>query len=239
MNQDKIGPRIKKFRTERSLTQQQLARALGYSDKSVITHIEKGDKEMSYEKILLLLRTYSLDANDLFEVKRIDNVIKEHRKREKERVGFQKDILFELNDMIFSYRIGGVLIKDNQILLTKGDEDDYSLPGGHVQIGETSKEAIIREFKEETNLDVEVVDNIATFENFFKMGKTPCHQVCMFYRLKLVNDNQEYKPEPDTKDTHFVWFPLDQLESIKIYPIGIKEEITKKEVNNHHFIYKD
>lgn len=239
MNKDKIGPRIKKFRIDRSLTQAELARALGYSDKSVITHIEKGDKEMSYEKILLLLRTFSLDANDLFEVKRIDKALEEHRRKEREREGYEKDILFELNDMIFSYRIGGVLIKDNQILLTKGDEDDYSLPGGHVQIGETSKDAIAREFKEETGFDVEVVNNIATFENFFQMGDEPCHQICLFYRLKMIDENQTFKPEPDTSDTHFVWFPIDQLHEINLYPIGIKEEIIKKEVNNHHFIYKE
>ena len=72
MEREKIGSKIKELRKQRNLTQTDLANALGYSDKSVISHIEKGDADMTYEKILLLLRTYMLDANDLFEVKKID-----------------------------------------------------------------------------------------------------------------------------------------------------------------------
>ena len=68
MAKETIGPKIKKFRKSRGLTQEQLANALGYSHKSVVTHIEKGDAEMSYEKIQLLLKTYKADANELFDI---------------------------------------------------------------------------------------------------------------------------------------------------------------------------
>ena len=72
MSEDTIGPKIKQFRKNRKLTQDELAESLGYSGKSVISHIEKGDADMTYEKILLLLRTYALDANELFDVESID-----------------------------------------------------------------------------------------------------------------------------------------------------------------------
>ena len=42
MPKETIGKKIKAFRKGRGLTQAQLARDLGYSHKSVITHIEKG-----------------------------------------------------------------------------------------------------------------------------------------------------------------------------------------------------
>lgn len=84
MKKERIGPKIKKLRKSRALTQKQLADALGYSDKSMITHIEKGDSDMTYEKILLLLRTYMLDANELFDVGEIDKRLEEHKK-EKEK----------------------------------------------------------------------------------------------------------------------------------------------------------
>ena len=61
-----IGPKIKKFRKKRKLTQEALAKSLGYSGKSVISHIEKGDADMTYEKLCLLIKTYMLDANELF-----------------------------------------------------------------------------------------------------------------------------------------------------------------------------
>ena len=69
MAKETIGPHIKRIRKAHNLTQEQFAKSLGYSHKSVITHIEKGDADMTYEKILLLLRTYDLDANELFKDK--------------------------------------------------------------------------------------------------------------------------------------------------------------------------
>ena len=79
MSKETIGPKIKQIRKNRKLTQDQFAESLGYSGKSVISHIEKGDADMTYEKILLLLKTYMIDANELFEVERIDKRLDEYR----------------------------------------------------------------------------------------------------------------------------------------------------------------
>ena len=62
-----IGPKIREFRKKNNLTQEALAKALGYYNKSVISHIEKGDADMTYEKICLLLKKYDLEANELFD----------------------------------------------------------------------------------------------------------------------------------------------------------------------------
>ena len=76
MSNETIGPKLKRIRKNRKLTQEQLAASLGYSGKSVISHIEKGDADMTYEKMLLLLRTYMIDANELFDVKEIEKINK-------------------------------------------------------------------------------------------------------------------------------------------------------------------
>lgn len=110
---------------------------------------------------------------------------------------------FDIEGELFSYRVGGVLIKDNKILLTN-DGDDYSLPGGHSQIGEMSKETIIREFKEETGFDVEVVKVISTFEYFWKWSDKKAHQLCIYSRLIMINENQELVPNPHTSNTKYV-----------------------------------
>ena len=241
MSKETIGPRIKAFRKGRGITQAELAKSLGYSHKSVITHIEKGESEMSYEKMLLLLRTYAADANELFDVQHIDKLLEEHdrfKKEEAKNNAWMKDILFDVDGVLFSYRVGGVLIKNNKILLTKGG-DDYSLPGGHSQIGEASQETIVREFKEETGLDVEPLNVISTYENFWKWDEKNCHQLCIYYRLKMINENQKLVPNPDTKETKYIWIELKQLNNINLYPIGISDQILNKVTDNTHFIYKD
>ena len=87
--QNTIGPKLKRIRKNRKLTQQQLAESLGYYDKSVISHIENGDADMTYEKILLLLRTYLLDANELFgtnnDISDIDRLLEEEKARPKQK----------------------------------------------------------------------------------------------------------------------------------------------------------
>lgn len=48
-----------------------------------------------------------------------------------------RDILFRTEEFVFSYRVGGLLIKDNKILLQKPKNDDYAIIGGHVACLET------------------------------------------------------------------------------------------------------
>ena len=110
MSNETIGPKIKEFRKKNNLTQDQLAESLGYSGKSVISHIEKGDADMTYEKILLLLRKYMLDANELFEVEKIDKKIEEFQtdKRKGKKVTAIKLVLKE-NTTFDIYYLNGVV----------------------------------------------------------------------------------------------------------------------------------
>ena len=50
------------------------------------------------------------------------------------------DILFKNDHFVFSYRVGGILIRNGKILLQRPKNDDYSIIGGHVAAMETSIE---------------------------------------------------------------------------------------------------
>lgn len=56
--------------------------------------------------------------------------------------------------------VGAVIVKDDQIVLIKRGKaprrGDWSLPGGGVELGETTRQAISREIREETGLEVEL-----------------------------------------------------------------------------------
>lgn len=50
-----------------------------------------------------------------------------------------------------------ILNEKNQVLLQKrADVQLWGIPSGHIEVGETVTEAVIREIKEETNLDVNI-----------------------------------------------------------------------------------
>ena len=55
------------------------------------------------------------------------------------------DILFKNDDFVFSYRVGGILIHNEKILLQRPKNDDYTIIGGHVAAMETSMETLKRE----------------------------------------------------------------------------------------------
>ena len=60
------------------------------------------------------------------------------------------DIIFKTENYVFSYRVAGILIHNGKVLLQKPTNDTgYAYPGGQVELGETSKDTVIREFKEE------------------------------------------------------------------------------------------
>lgn len=59
-----------------------------------------------------------------------------------------------------------ILNAQNQLFLMKSHKwsNLYVVPGGHIEIGETIEEAIVREVKEETNLEVNNPDFICLWE---------------------------------------------------------------------------
>lgn len=63
-----FGEKVKRIRKDRGMTQQEFADALGYAHKSTINKIESGQEDMSYEKLLMLVNRFSLDASELFEI---------------------------------------------------------------------------------------------------------------------------------------------------------------------------
>ena len=64
--------------------------------------------------------------------------------------------------------VGGVVVDNGRaLLIRRGNEPllgQWSIPGGTLELGETLAEGTAREVKEETGLEVNVLDMIETFE---------------------------------------------------------------------------
>ncbi|VVJ21498.1 NUDIX hydrolase [Amycolatopsis camponoti] len=52
--------------------------------------------------------------------------------------------------------IKGVLIRDDRVLLVHNERDEWELPGGRIEPGETPEQTVAREISEESGLPVEV-----------------------------------------------------------------------------------
>jgi 8-oxo-dGTP diphosphatase len=58
-----------------------------------------------------------------------------------------------------------VLNDKNELLLIKGPRRGWEMPGGQVEEGESLTDAVIRETKEESGIDIEVIKFCGIFQN--------------------------------------------------------------------------
>jgi 8-oxo-dGTP diphosphatase len=71
--------------------------------------------------------------------------------------------------------VGGVVIRDGRALLIRRGSPplagQWSIPGGTLELGETIAEGVRRELREETGLEVRVLDLIEVFDRIFPDGE--------------------------------------------------------------------
>jgi ADP-ribose pyrophosphatase YjhB (NUDIX family) len=67
--------------------------------------------------------------------------------------------------------VGGVIIEDGRtLLIRRGSEPlrgEWSIPGGTLELGESLQAGVARELREETGLDVRVLELIEVFDRIF------------------------------------------------------------------------
>ena len=83
----------------------------------------------------------------------------------------------------------GVCFKEGKILLcrAKGGSTTY-LPGGHIEFGETGRQALVREVKEELGLDAQTGKFLGVVENVFEQHGKPHAEINLVYELILPSD---------------------------------------------------
>jgi len=140
------------------------------------------------------------------------------------------DIQFKNDNRIFNCRVVGICIKDNKILLSTSESEDYwTFLGGKPMLGESTDKAVIREFKEETGIDFEIDRLLSFMENFFEMDGCRWHEYVFFYLLKDTNDLLKVSEEEhivlDHQETLYKWIGIDDFMKMDIRPYCAKEII--------------
>ena len=157
------------------------------------------------------------------------------------------DIKIENLSGNFKFRVNGILMNKDEVLVVKIDNNPfYCLPGGHVKIGEDSQNAVIREIKEETGYDSHINKLVTITENFFvrKNGKK-IHELGFYYLLNLDDKKEvnvkEYETIEESEEKinlHFKWIPVNELKNIDFKPQELKEKIENKDIDFQHLIIK-
>ena len=114
--------------------------------------------------------------------------------------------------------VGAIIIHNGKILLEKRRNDPgkgkWSVPGGLVELGENIEETVLREVKEETNLEVENPQHVdvVTHISLDKNGKIKYHFVIIDYLVKLKRGT--LKAASDAEKLQ--WVPFDKVEKYNL-----------------------
>lgn len=155
------------------------------------------------------------------------------------------DICFKLDDGVVNIRVGALIVKDDKILLSTNDRDDYYYTvGGRVKLNETSYEAIIREVYEELGIKMEVDRLAIVNENFFvgTVGikeNNVVHEICFYYYMKVNEDfHIDYdNREENSLNERYEWISIN--DNKKVCPYFIMEEIKNPSNEIKHIVSDD
>ena len=143
-----------------------------------------------------------------------------------------KDVVLNVSEsnISFHYRVRGILKQDDKFLIMCVDDAGYyHLPGGHVEVGESSEQAIKREIKEEIGIEVNINKLICVNEQFFAKGNINCHELVFYF---MVNAKDKTKVEDVTRiendkgkicKNEIRWVTAEELKYIDLKPRIIKD----------------
>ena len=91
----------------------------------------------------------------------------------------------------------------------------WSLPKGHIEVGETPEQAAIREVEEETGITSEITKSIGVIDFWFMAGGKRIHKTVHHFIFKEVSG--ELTPQITEVD-EVSWFPLSEIVERLAYP---------------------
>jgi 8-oxo-dGTP diphosphatase len=119
-----------------------------------------------------------------------------------------------MESIIDIHKAAGIIIRDKRLLVERSKNKEYFIaPGGSIEDGETASQALIRELKEEFNIDV-LEKDLEFFGTFYAPAAGQEHR-----RLRsdvYIVKTWRGEPTPTSEVEELRWLQSDNAESLKI-----------------------
>ena len=154
---------------------------------------------------------------------------------------------FPVGGRLFNYRVAAVAIREGHVLLCREDDDDYTmLPGGRVELGESTLTALRREIAEELQAPAAIERLLITAEDFFLNARRQVHEIAAYYLIDLSPEFPFHGPGRAKEvwdEGHllqFDWVPADvaSIRSYNLRPHWIAERLASLPASTQHLIFE-
>lgn len=159
--------------------------------------------------------------------------------------GARRMITFADGDVRFNYRVVGIALHAQRVLLHRSEHEDFwSLPGGRGELLEPSPDTIKREIREELDVEVHVERLAWVVENFFKYNAQAFHELALYFKVVFPPDCAQlakdvfYGHEPGVR-LIFQWFPVDTLDEVRLYPSFLRSGLRAIPLSVTHIVHRD
>ncbi|WP_079708677.1 NUDIX hydrolase [Paraliobacillus ryukyuensis] len=139
-----------------------------------------------------------------------------------------QDLSIDLNEGKLNIRVAAWIEYNGKLLVCQFPDGARSLPGGRMQYGETSEEAIKREIFEETGVALVHTKLFAVIENFFQY-KQGFHELLFIYKGEIPFQS-DYRGR-DADDQVIAWTSLDNVSELKpSVLVNLKNQMAKETI---------
>ncbi|XUY26227.1 NUDIX hydrolase [Agrobacterium sp. rho-8.1] len=148
---------------------------------------------------------------------------------------------------LFSFRVAGLVFQNGHLLVNRSTTDRYwALPGGRVEIGESSEETILREIKEELHVTARIERLLWSAESFFPYGEYDAHELAFYYLIHLEQAFPFHETDivhrvVDGVEIEFRWLPAtaSALKANDLRPAFIAQRIETLPHRHEHLIVRE
>ena len=120
------------------------------------------------------------------------------------------------------FSAGGVLFKDDEVLLIQNLSGVWSFPKGNIEAGETPEETAVREVWEETNVKGKILAYIGEIHYWYRLKGEKVFKTVKYYLMEYISGEPQASWE--VKDARF--FPTEETKKLLKYR-GDKEIFKK------------
>lgn len=141
------------------------------------------------------------------------------------------------------YRVAGIAVHDNHILLKQVDSGAWFLPGSQVQPTEPARQVLRRTIAEALGAEIKVEQLLWVFERIFDWHGESVYEMTFCLKMSFPpallyfpRDRPITWSEQGTPVT-FQWIPLEKLAQKRIIPPCLRQKLPKLAHDKHRIVY--